>query len=118
MWSWTNPNGRWPMPNLGNVENISTANQYNDGSYVSVRNISLTYNFPEKLRRPIHMSRLSVFTQIINPFFFGGDVVKMGLNPEDNTNWDVASSNGNPLGGTNNNTIQPQSFVFGIKAGF
>jgi TonB-dependent starch-binding outer membrane protein SusC len=118
VWSWTNPNGRWPMPNLGNVENISTADQYHDGSYVSVRNIALTYNFPEKLRRPIHMSRLSLFTQIINPFLFGGDIVKMGLNPEDNTNWDVVSSNGNPLGGTNNNTILPQSFVFGIKAGF
>jgi len=118
MWSWTNPNGRWPMPNLGNVENISTAAQYNEGSYISVRNISLTYNFPEKLRRPIHMNRLSMFAQISNPFLFGGDIVKMGLNPEDNTNWDVASSNGNPLGGMNNNTILPQSFVFGIKAGF
>jgi TonB-linked SusC/RagA family outer membrane protein len=118
VWSWTNPNGRWPMPNLGNKENLHTSMQYNNGSYVSVRNISLTYNFPANMLRPINMSRLSVFGQVINPFMFGGDVVKMGLNPEDNTNWDVASSNGNPLGGMNNNTIQPQSFVFGIRASF
>lgn len=118
VWSWNNPNGRWPMPNLGNVENLFTSMQYNNGSYVSVKNISLTYNFPAQLLRPVHMSRLSVFGEIINPFLFGGDVVKMGLNPEDNTNWDIASSNGNPLGGMNNNTIQPQSFVFGIRASF
>jgi len=118
VWSWTNPNGRWPMPNLGNVENFTTSMQYNTGSYVAVRNISLTYNFPEKMLTPIHLSRLSLFGQVINPFLFGGDVVKLGLNPEDNTNWDVASSNGSPLGGMNNNTIQPQSFVFGLRAGF
>ncbi len=118
VWSWTNPNGRWPMPNLGNVENFATSMQYNNGSYVAVRNISLTYNFPQKMLTPIRLSRLSVFGQVINPFLFGGDIVKMGLNPEDNTNWDVASSNGNPLGGMNNNTIQPQSFIFGVRAAF
>lgn len=118
VWSWNNPNGRWPMPNLGNVENLNTAMLYSDGSYVSVRNISLTYNVPANLLSPVHMSKLSLFAQVINPFLFGGDIVKMGLNPEDNTNWDVASSNGSPLGGMNNNTIQPQSFVFGIRASF
>lgn len=118
VWSWDNPDGRWPMPNSGSVENIHTSMQYNDGTYVSVRNIALTYNFSADLLRHVNMSRLSVFGQVINPFMFGGDVVKMGLNPEDNTNWDVASSNGNPLGGMNNNTIQPQSFVFGIRASF
>ena len=118
VWSWDNPNGRWPMPNLGSVENLFTSMQYNNGSYVSVRNISLTYNFPANMLKPLHMSRLSVFGQVINPFLFGGDVVKMGLNPEDNTNWDVASTNGNPMGGMNNNTILQQSYVFGIRASF
>jgi hypothetical protein len=54
----------------------------------------------------------------LNPFMFGGDIVKMGLNPDDDTEWDRASSNTNPLGGTNNNTILPQSIVFGVRAGF
>jgi len=118
VWSWDKTDGRWPMPNLGSVENINTAMLYHDGSYVSIRNISLTYNLPENWLKPIKINRLSVFGQMINPFLFGGDVVKMGLNPEDNTNWDIASSNGSPLGGTNNNTILPQSFVFGIRASF
>ncbi len=118
IWSWDNPNGRWPMPNSGSVENFNTAMLYHDGSYIAVRNISLTYTFPSNLLKPVNMSRLSVFGQVINPFMFGGDIVQMGLNPEDNTNWDVASSNGSPLGGMNNNTILPQSFVFGIRASF
>jgi TonB-dependent starch-binding outer membrane protein SusC len=118
VWSWTNPNGRWPMPNLGNVENLSPAMNFNDGSFVTVRNISLSYTLPEKLLSKIPVKRLSVIGQVINPFIFGGDVVKMGLNPEDNTNWDVVSSNLGPLGGMNNNTILVQSFVVGLKVGF
>jgi hypothetical protein len=46
----------------------------------------------------------------------------MGLNPDDETNWASQSlPNSNttaPLGGTNNNTIQPQSIVFGLRIGF
>jgi hypothetical protein len=118
VWSWTNPNGRWPMPNLGNVENLSPAMNFNDGSFVTVRNISLSYTLPERLLNKIPVKRLTVTGQVINPFIFGGDVLKMGLNPEDNTNWDVVSSNLGPLGGMNNNTILVQSFVVGLKVGF
>ena len=38
----------------------------------------------------------------------------MGNQPDDDTNWSVASTNTGPLGGTNNNTILPQSWAFGI----
>jgi len=118
VWSWTNANGRWPMPNGGNVENTTAAMLYNDGSFVSVRNISLSYTLPAKWLKPISLKNLQLSFQVVNPFIFGGDLVKWGINPEDNTNWDVASSNTSPLGGMNNNTILVQSFVFGLKAGF
>jgi TonB-linked SusC/RagA family outer membrane protein len=118
VWSWDNPGGRWPMPNFGNVENITAAMQYNDGSFAVVRNISLNYDVPAAWLQRISMKNLSLNVQVLNPFIFGGDVVKMGLNPDDDTNWDRASSNTNPLGGTNNNTILPQSIVFGVRAGF
>lgn len=117
VWSWTNPGGRWPMPNSGNVENITYAMQYNDGSFGAVRNISLSYTFPKKLLGKV-ANGLTLNFQVINPFIFGPGVVKWGINPDDETNWSIASSNNNPLGGTNNNTILPQSFVFGIRAGF
>jgi TonB-linked SusC/RagA family outer membrane protein len=118
IWSWTNPNGRWPMPNGGNVENIAAAMNFNDGSYVAVRNISLTYTLPSRWLKITSLKNLQLSCQVVNPFLFGGDVVKMGINPEDNTNWDVVSTNTFPLGGMNNNTILVQSFVFGLKASF
>ena len=118
VWSWDNPDGRWPMWNGGNVENTSAAMNYNDGSYVSVRNISLSYTLPAKWINRISLNNLQLTCQVVNPFIFGGEVVKMGINPEDNTNWDVVSTNTFPLGGMNNNTILVQSFVFGLKAGF
>jgi hypothetical protein len=118
VWSWDNPDGRWPMPNLGNAENNTPAMNYNDGSFVAVRHISLSYTLPARWLKPISMSNLQLSFQVVNPFMFGGDLVKWGINPEDNTNWDIASSNLGPLGGMNNNTILVQSFVFGLKAGF
>ena len=118
VWSWDNPGGKWPMPNFGNVQNITAAMQYNDGSFGVVRNISLSYSFPGKLINKIALKNLVLNFQVLNPFIFGGEVVQWGINPDDDTNWSIASSNTNPLGGTNNNTILPQSFVFGLRAGF
>jgi hypothetical protein len=68
--------------------------------------------------KKIGVNDLTMNFQVLNPFIFGPGVVKWGINPDDDTNWSIASSNTNPLGGTNNNTILPQSFVFGLRAGF
>jgi hypothetical protein len=92
--------------------------QYNDGSFAAVRNISLSYNFPKNLIQKIAVKDLVFNVQVLNPFIFGPGVVKWGINPDDETNWAIASSNTNPLGGTNNNTILPQSFVFSLRATF
>jgi hypothetical protein len=119
VWSWTNQSGRWPMPNSSStIDNFTSAMQYNDGSFGAVRNISLSYSFPKNWIQKISLKDLVVNFQVINPFIFGNEVVKWGINPDDDTNWSIASSNTNPLGGTNNNTILPQSFVFGLRAGF
>jgi hypothetical protein len=118
IWSWTNTSGKWPMPNSGNVQNLTYAMQYNDGSFAAVRNISLSYNTPKSFVQKLSMTNLTLNVQVLNPFMFGPGVVKWGINPDDDTNWNVSSTNLNPLGGTNNNTILPQSLVFGIRATF
>lgn len=122
VWSWTNPNGRWPMPISGaQVENFTPAMQYNNGTFYVVRNISLTYDLPKQLLRRASINGLQLNFQVLNPFIFGGDIVKMGLNPDDETNWSSQSQpNSNatsPLGGTNNNAILAQSVVFGVRLG-
>ena len=119
IWSWDNQGGRWPMPNAATgLTNTTAAMQYNDGSFGAVRNISLSYSFPKQWLQKISVNDLVLNFQVINPFIFGPGVVKWGINPDDDTNWAIASTNTNPLGGTNNNTILPQSFVFGLRAGF
>ena len=92
--------------------------QYNDGSFWVIKNISLSYTWSKQLLKKIGVNDLTMNFQVLNPFIFGPGVVKWGINPDDDTNWAIASSNTNPLGGTNNNTILPQSFVFGLRAGF
>jgi len=119
VWSWDYWDARYPMPtSSGAVTNLTSAMQYNEGSFWVVRNISLSYTFAKSLIRKAFMNDLVLNVQVLNPFLFGKQVVRWGLNPDDDTNWSIVSSNTNPLGGTNNNTILPQSFVFGIRAGF
>ena len=100
------------------VDKFASAMQYNDGSFGAVKKYFTFLYLPNKLIRKANMKMLRVNFQVINPFMFGPGVVKWGLNPDDETNWSIASTNTNPLGGTNNNTILPQSFVFGIRVGF
>ncbi|MEI6945960.1 SusC/RagA family TonB-linked outer membrane protein [Paraflavisolibacter sp. H34] len=121
VWSWTNQGGRWPMPMSAGVTNYTGTMQYDKGSFGVVRNISLSYSFPKNMLGRTGLSNLTLNAQVLNPFMFGPGVVKMGLNPEDDTNWTtVSGSSGNtsPIGGSNNNTILPQSFVFSLRAGF
>lgn len=118
VWSWDNPGGRWPMPNAAaGITNTTAAMQYNNGSFGVIRNISISYTVPKNVLHRFAIKELVFNFQVINPFMFGPGVVKWGLNPDDDTNWSIASSNTNPLGGTNNNTILPRSIVFGLRAG-
>ncbi|QHS63622.1 SusC/RagA family TonB-linked outer membrane protein [Chitinophaga agri] len=122
-WSWTNQSGKWPLQMLGTTgyTNIASAMQYADGSFAVVRNISLTYDIPSTLLSRANIKNAQFNIQVLNPFIFGGDVVKMGINPDDETNWSSESQpnsfNTNPLGGINNNTILPRSVVLGVRVG-
>ena len=119
-WSEDNPNARWyklTSATEGNAD-ITRATYINNGSFVSVRNISLSYNVPKKFLSLVNIDRLQVYTQVLNPFIFGGDVIKQGINPDDSNGWTSVNSVGDPTGGTNNNTMMVTSFVFGVRVGF
>ncbi|TXK22482.1 TonB-dependent receptor [Pontibacter qinzhouensis] len=124
VWTFNNPGGRWPQPYLGTAQydNFTPAMQFHSGSFVTVRNISLSYDFPQQFLSRFFLNNLQLNVQVLNPFIFGGEIVRMGLNPDDDTNWgsqSQANSNStSPLGGTNNNTILQQSVVFGVRVGF
>jgi TonB-linked SusC/RagA family outer membrane protein len=118
VWTWEKQDGFWPIPIINNtITNHTRAKQFTNGSFGVVRNISLSYNLPKNFLNKFSMKDLTLNVQVMNPFIFGPGI-KWGINPDDDTNWNIISTNTNPLGGTNNNTILPQSFVFGLRAAF
>ena len=66
----------------------------------------------------MNIKSFQVYGQVMNPFMFGGAVVKAGLNPDDTNSWTSTNSVGDNTGGTNNNTILITSFVAGVRVGF
>ena len=67
-------------------------------------------------------SSVQLYAQVLNPFIWGGQLVKEGINPDDMTGWgpDGGKSNGTYkfIGGQTNNTILTRSYVVGLRIGF
>ena len=117
-WSPDNLNAQWPQPTTNPKASNADVNRamfINDGSFVSVRNISLTYNLEPQILDKLKIKKLQVYCQITNPFLFGGAVVKAGINPDDTNGWASVNSVGDPTGGANNNTMMLRSWVFGVR---
>jgi TonB-linked SusC/RagA family outer membrane protein len=68
-WTPTNPTNSYPAPNYGSAagDQFISALNYQDGSFVKIRNISLGYNLPAKIANKVALSRLRVYAQAINP---------------------------------------------------
>jgi hypothetical protein len=123
IWSKDNPNGKYPQPLSGGqaFTDYSSYMNYTRNDMIVVRNIALSYTLPEKALKKIGAANVSVYGQVLNPFIFGGDLIKVGINPDDITGWRANSrSNGNYqfIGGQTNNTIITRSFVVGLRVGF
>ncbi len=117
-WSPENTGAKYPRPSITPENtNVFQSTYINNGSFVIVRNISLSYDLPKKILAKVKATNCQVYVQVLNPFIFGGEVVKAGINPDDNNNWNNINSIGEPVGGTNNNSILLQSWVFGIRIG-
>lgn len=120
-WSIDNPGGKYPEPTTNTKASnadVNRATYINDGSFVIIRNIALSYNLPKSLLSKYNINNCQVYTQVLNPFIFGGKVVKAGINPDDTNGWTTVNSVGDPTGGSNNNTMIVRSLVLGVKIGF
>ncbi len=119
-WSPDNTGARWPQPTTdpkASNADVNRAMFINNGSFVSLRNISLSYNIPSNLIDKYKIKSFQVYGQILNPWIGGSDVVKAGINPDDTNGWTSVNSVGDPTGGTNNNTMVIRSFVLGVRIG-
>jgi TonB-linked SusC/RagA family outer membrane protein len=99
-WTPTNPTNNYPAPNYASAagDQFKSSMNYQDGSFIKVRNVSLGYNFTENIIKKLTLSRLRVYVQIINPGLIYSNV--KWIDPD--------------LGGSTFN----RGVVFGINASF
>ena len=115
VWSPTNTNAKFAQPTTATrTSTYDGARNYTKGNMVLVRNIALSYTVPQKFLNKYGINNAQIYTQVLNPFLFGGELVKAGINPDDVTGWDAS----NHIGGQTNNTCITRSFVLGGKTWF
>ncbi len=122
MWSVDNPNGKYPIQYNGGtftgVTDYSRYMNYTKGNMIALRNISLSYTLPNRWLNKIGANRCQIYVQCLNPFIWGGELVKAGINPDDLTGWTTLNSSGDSLGGQTNNTMLTRHYVIGLRLGF
>ncbi|TCD05643.1 TonB-dependent receptor [Pedobacter frigidisoli] len=99
-WTPTNPTNDYPAPSYASAagDTFKSSMNYQDASFIKIRNISLGYNFAENIAKKLTLSRLRVYAQAINPGLIYSNV--KWIDPD--------------LGGSTFN----RGVVFGINASF
>ncbi|MGB3468941.1 MAG: SusC/RagA family TonB-linked outer membrane protein, partial [Cyclobacteriaceae bacterium] len=116
---WYAPGDEAPFPGVNPAADIpnSSSRWLQDGSYLRLNNLTLTYNFPERVTDNLNLDKFS--------FFIGGQNLftitdYSGYDPDVNSVDPLAGSFGaNILRGIDNFTApQARMFITGIKIGF
>ncbi len=80
-WTPTNQNAEYPRPNvLQESPNYISSMGYRSGSFLKVKNISLSYKLPKRLVDNIKLKKASLYLKIVNPFVISDNFE--GLDPE------------------------------------
>ena len=121
MGMWQIPGQKTDIPRLNNksvigsydyTTSITTTRFLENNSYLRLKSVTLTYNFPQKLlMRTRFLTQLKVFVTMTNVFTITG---YSGLDPE------VSAFGSSALAAGYDNMTMPQSrsFQFGVRAGF
>lgn len=99
-WRPDNPTNAYPAPNYGNAggDPYRTAMNYQDGSFIKLRNVSLGYTLPISIANRLRLQNLKVYAQVMNPGLLYSNVD--WIDPD--------------LGGSTFN----RGFVIGLNVGF
>lgn len=110
-WTPGNPTNDYPAPNYGNAagDAFRSSMNYQDGSFIKIRNISLSYMMPKSFMSRLKMRNLRVYGQVLNPGLIYSKIKH--LDPD--LNGKVKTSDGDPGVSTYN-----RGFVIGVNAGF
>ncbi|WP_347838449.1 TonB-dependent receptor [uncultured Draconibacterium sp.] len=86
-WTEDNPTNDFPRPYLSRSAKLSSptaALNYVDGSFIKVKNVTLGYDFPEKLNRSLGLSNLHIYGTLYNPLVYSKSKILKGVDPETN----------------------------------
>ncbi|WP_426059813.1 SusC/RagA family TonB-linked outer membrane protein [Hymenobacter sp. B1770] len=109
-WTPTNPSNEFPRPAIGqDAAKNNSGYPFQSGSFVRVRNISLSYTIPQAISSKFYANNLNVYVNAVNPFLF---TKFNGLDPEAT---DVGSTSGELAQARNLGT---KSLVVGLRLGF
>jgi TonB-linked SusC/RagA family outer membrane protein len=115
-WTATNPSNEYPRPDRFNeFPEYATALYYMNASFVRVRHITLSYNFPASLTSRIRVNSLSLYIQALNPFIFTDYPL---LDPEVQGGRRTSDQNINFIDPRSDlNGLSTKSLVLGIRVG-
>ncbi len=99
-WTPANPTNDYPSPNYNNAagDTYRSAMNYQNGSFIKIRNITLSYQMPHGLLGKLKMKNCRIYAQAMNPGLIYSKID--WIDPD--------------LGGSTWN----RGFVFGVNAGF
>ncbi|WP_224068284.1 SusC/RagA family TonB-linked outer membrane protein [Arachidicoccus terrestris] len=68
-WTPDNPTNDYPSPDYGSAagDQYKSSMNYQNGSFIKIRNISLGYHLPQKALDHLHISNLKIYAQMSNP---------------------------------------------------
>ncbi len=105
-----NENAEYYAPGINGEakDTYASSMNYQDGSFIKMRNISLGYNFPKSVLDRLQLSSMKIYAQVLNPFFV---TKKCDWLDPDLINYDNNTTNAGSL-----TTVR--SFVVGLNFGF
>ena len=107
-WTPENPSNTYPRPNRNRERPLdNNVLNYEDGSFVRIRNITLGYNFNEKVSSTLGLSKFRVYATAQNPFLFTASDFQ-GYDPE------VGGDDGD----RDDFLASPRTILFGINVAF
>ncbi|UEG54158.1 TonB-dependent receptor [Mucilaginibacter daejeonensis] len=99
-WTPTNPTNAYPAPLYTSAtgDPFRSAMNYQDGSFIKIRNITLGYFLPTKVTKMMNLSRVKIYAQALNPGFVYSKI-----------DWIDPDTGG---------SVFNRGFVFGLNVGF
>lgn len=110
-WTPTNPTNEYPRANASPMTNVFSDHQVEDGSYVRVKDITLSYDLPTSLLKKFSCNGLQVYVSAKNLYTFTG---YSGYDPEVSR----FGSNNLSMGADYGSYPVPRLYMLGLKLNF